>query len=76
MPIVFRVAIKPTPSIAAEQKSVDLLEMKNSAIKVGGRHDPCVVPKAVPALESVAAITLVDHMIRGGFIPKTLKGKA
>jgi chorismate synthase len=74
MPIVFRVAIKPTPSIAKEQRSVDLLEMKNSMIKVGGRHDPCVVPKAVPALESVAAITLVDHMIRSGFIPKTLKG--
>jgi chorismate synthase len=76
MPIVFRVAIKPTPSIALEQKSVDLSEMKNSTIKVSGRHDPCVVPKAVPALESVAAITLVDHMIRSGFIPKTLKGQS
>lgn len=73
-PIVFRVAIKPTPSIALEQKSVDLSKMKNSSIKVGGRHDPCVVPKAVPAIESVAAVTLVDHMIRGGFIPKILKG--
>ena len=58
MPIVFRVAVKPTPSIAKEQKSVDLLEMKNSKIKVGGRHDPCVVPKAVPALESVVPQSL------------------
>ncbi len=75
MPIVFRAAIKPTPSIAVEQETIDLSIMKNSSIKVGGRHDPCVVPKAVPVIESVAAITLVDHMIRSGFIPKTLKGR-
>jgi chorismate synthase len=47
--------------------------MKNAPIKVGGRHDPCVVPKAVPAIESAVAITLADHMIRAGFIPKVLK---
>ncbi len=73
MPIVTRVAIKPTPSIAEEQKTVDLSKMENATIKVGGRHDPCVVPKAVPAIEAVVAITLVDHLIRGGFIPRVLK---
>ena len=73
MPIMIRVAIKPTPSIAKEQKTVNLKENKNASISVGGRHDPCVVPKAVPAIEAAVAITLADHMIRGGFIPKVLK---
>lgn len=73
MPIVVRVAVKPTPSIAKEQQTVNLATMEDAKIKVGGRHDPCVVPKAVPAIEAAAAITLADHMIRGGFIPKVLK---
>jgi chorismate synthase len=73
MPIVIRVAIKPTPSIAAEQRTVDMSSMQNAKISVKGRHDPCVVPKAVPAIEAAVAITLVDHMIRAGLIPKILK---
>ena len=73
MPIMIRVAIKPTPSISKDQKTVNLSTMKNDAINVKGRHDPCVVPKAVPAIEAVVAITLVDHLIRSGFIPQVLK---
>ena len=73
MPIMMRVAIKPTPSIAKEQKTVNLKKMENAALSVKGRHDPCVVPKAVPAVEAVVAITLADHMIRAGFIPRVLK---
>jgi chorismate synthase len=73
MPIMIRVAIKPTPSIAKEQKTVNLSSMKNAALSVKGRHDPCVVPKAVPAIEAAVAITLADHMIRSGFIPKIFK---
>jgi chorismate synthase len=73
MPITVRVAIKPTPSIAKEQQTVDLAKKENAKIRVGGRHDPCVVPKAVPAIEAVFAITLADHMIRAGFIPKVLR---
>ncbi|HKZ87586.1 MAG TPA: chorismate synthase [Candidatus Bathyarchaeia archaeon] len=73
MPIVVRVAVKPTPSIAKEQQTVNLSKMENATIKVGGRHDPCVVPKAVPAIEAAVAITLADHMIRAGFIPKVLR---
>jgi chorismate synthase len=73
MPIMIRVAIKPTPSIAKEQKTVNLSKMENAAICVKGRHDPCVVPKAVPAIEAAVAITLVDHLIRAEFIPKVLK---
>jgi chorismate synthase len=73
MPIIMRVAIKPTPSVGKEQKTVDLSTMKEARLKIKGRHDPCVVPKAVPAVESAVAITLADHMIRAGFIPKTLE---
>jgi chorismate synthase len=75
MPIVARVAVKPTSSIAKEQCTVNLSEMDDAKIKVGGRHDPCVVPKAVPVVESAVAIILADHMIRAGVIPKVLKGQ-
>jgi chorismate synthase len=73
MPIRIRVAIKPTPSIAKEQITVNLSSMEEAAINVTGRHDPCVVPKAVPAIEAAVAVTLVDHLIRSGYIPKVLK---
>ncbi|MCW4008840.1 MAG: chorismate synthase [Candidatus Bathyarchaeota archaeon] len=73
MPVVLRVAVKPTPSIAKEQHTVNLARMETAKVKVGGRHDPCVVPKAVPVVESAVAIVLADHMIRAGFIPKVLK---
>jgi chorismate synthase len=73
MPIVLRVAVKPTSSIAKEQRTVNLAKMENAKLKVSGRHDPCVVPKAVPVVESAVAIVLADHMIRAGAIPKVLK---
>ena len=73
MPIIIRIAIKPTPSIAKEQETVNLSTMKAADLRVKGRHDPCVVPKAVPAVEATVAVTLADHMIRAGFIPKVLE---
>ncbi|MCL2359492.1 chorismate synthase [Candidatus Bathycorpusculum sp.] len=73
MPIVIRVAIKPTPSIAKEQQTVDLATMENTQISIKGRHDFCVVPKAVPAVEAAVAVTLVDHLMRLGKVPKILK---
>ena len=63
MPLVFRAAFKPTPSIAKEQRSVDLDKMEETTISVAGRHDPCVVPRAVPCVEAAAAIALCDAMI-------------
>jgi chorismate synthase len=72
VPLVVRVAVKPTPSISKEQQTVDLSKMEDTTIKVQGRHDPCVVPKAVPAVEASVALVLVDQLIRGGFIPKVL----
>jgi chorismate synthase len=73
MPIMMRAAIKPTPSIGKEQKTINLSTMEDTNLSIKGRHDPCVVPKAVPAIESAVAITLADHMIRAGFIPKVLE---
>lgn len=73
MPILARVAIKPTPSISKKQKTVNLSKMKEATIQVKGRHDPCIVPKAVPVVESATAIVLIDHMLQNGIIPKVLK---
>lgn len=63
MPIVFRVAVKPTPSIRKEQKSVDLRTMEPVRLSVSGRHDPCIVPRALPAVESAAAIAIYDTIL-------------
>lgn len=73
MPTVVRVAIKPTSSISKEQNTVDLSKMEKTTLKIKGRHDPCIVPKAVPVVESAVAIVLADHMLRSGFIPKVLQ---
>jgi chorismate synthase len=73
MPIIIRVAIKPTPSITKEQQTINMSKMENAPISVKGRHDPCVVPKAVPAIEAAVAVTLVDHLLRVGEIPRVLK---
>jgi chorismate synthase len=72
MPLVIRVAMKPTPSISKKQKTVDLLTMEDTTIQIKGRHDPCVVPKAVPVVEALVAVGLVDQMLCGSFIPKVL----
>ncbi|MCW4044965.1 MAG: chorismate synthase [Candidatus Bathyarchaeota archaeon] len=73
MPIVARVAVKPTPSLAKKQQTVDLSRMEEATVEVKGRHDPCVVPKAVPAVEAAVAVALADHLIRAGCIPKVLR---
>lgn len=60
MPLIFRIAIKPTPSIDVEQDSVSLSEMKDKKLKIKGRHDPCIVPRAVAVTEAAAAIAVLD----------------
>ena len=60
MPLIFRGAIKPTPSIGKEQDSVNLSTMENVKLTVGGRHDPCIVQRAVPVFEAAAAIAIFD----------------
>ncbi len=64
MPIVIRAAIKPTSSIAKEQRTVDLSSMKQTKIKITGRHDPCIVPRVLPVCEAMTAIVLTDHLLR------------
>lgn len=63
MPITLRVAFKPTPSIAKPQATVDYSAMKNETINIKGRHDPCVVPRAVPCVEAAVNIAILSHMI-------------
>ena len=63
MPLVFRAAIKPTPSIGKTQKSVDLRTLESARIEVRGRHDPCIVPRAVPCVEAAAALAVLDAML-------------
>lgn len=67
MPVVFRAAIKPTSSIGIKQRTVDIKHMKNSEIEIEGRHDPCIVPRAVPVVEAASALVILDLLMeRGG----------
>lgn len=63
MPVLFRVAVKPTPSISRQQKSVSLSRMEETQLIVKGRHDPCIVPRAVPVMEAAAAVATFDMLL-------------
>lgn len=67
MPIVLRIAFKPTASIAKRQRSVNLRTMEEADLEVKGRHDPCIVPRAVPVVENALAMGILDLMMLGGF---------
>jgi len=73
MPLVIRVAVKPTPSIPTRQQTVDIKKMKNAYIRIKGRHDTCIVPRVVPVIEAMTAVTLADFAIRVGIIPRIIK---
>ncbi len=62
MPLVFEAAIKPTPSIARSQQTISIKEMRTRTLEIQGRHDPCIVPRAVPVIEAAAAIAVFDAM--------------
>ena len=62
-PILFSVTVKPTPSIAKEQRTVNLLTGEAATLSVPGRHDPCIVPRAVPVVEAAAAIAVYDMLL-------------
>ena len=68
MPIVFKVAIKPTPSISKPQQTVNIKTLENEMYTIQGRHDPCIVPRAVPVVEAAAAIAIFDICLKDGFI--------
>ena len=63
MPVIFTAAIKATPSIACRQQSISLARMENAPLEVKGRHDPCIVPRAVPVIEAAAAIAIYDMIL-------------
>ena len=63
MPLIFRAAIKPTPSIYLPQQTVSLSTGEISTLQIKGRHDPCIVPRAVPVIEAAVAIAIFDAML-------------
>jgi len=73
MPIVVRVAVKPTSSIAKTQETVDIKNMESASLMVKGRHDVCIAPRAVVVVESMIAVTLCDFAMRTGLIPRVIK---
>ena len=73
MPLVVRVAVKPTPSISREQSTIDIRKMENTRLTISGRHDACIVPRAVVAVEAMVAVTLCDFARRAGLIPGVLQ---
>jgi len=72
MPITIRIAFKPASSIAKKQTTVDIKTKKVSTLQVQGRHDPCVVPRAPPVVDSLVALTLADHALLSGHIKPVL----
>jgi chorismate synthase len=73
MPVVLRVAIKPTPSIAKSQPTVDLKNMEPTDLQTKGRHDACIVPRAVVVVEAMMALTICDLALRAGIIPRVIE---
>ena len=65
MPLIFRVAFKPTPSIALPQRSVDLARQAEAELVIHGRHDPCIVLRAQPCVEAAAAVAVYDALLEG-----------
>ena len=63
MPIVLRAAFKPTPSIARTQQSVNLQSVTRAELTITGRHDPCIVPRAVPCVEAAVAVAVYDAVL-------------
>lgn len=66
MPLVFRCAIKPTPSISRPQQTVDMVRGENIELCIAGRHDPCIVPRACPVIDAVTALTVADLLLLHG----------
>jgi chorismate synthase len=72
MPITMRIAFKPASSIAQKQSTVDIKTKKETTLQVKGRHDPCVVPRAPPVVDSLVALTIADHALISGAIKPVL----
>jgi chorismate synthase len=73
MPLVVRAAVKPVPSISKTQRTVDLHDMEVANLNIKGRHDVCIVPRAVIVVESMMAVTLCDFALRAGLIERIVR---
>jgi chorismate synthase len=73
MPLMIRVAVKPVASIAKSQPTVNIKEMTTTQLQVRGRHDVCIVPRAVAVVESMIAVTLCDFALRAELIPRVIQ---
>jgi chorismate synthase len=73
MPVVVRVAVKPTPSISKPQETVNLETMESSKLEIKGRHDICIVPRAVVVVEAMMATAICDLALRAGLMPRVIK---
>jgi chorismate synthase len=74
-PVIFRAAFKPTPSIGKEQDTVDLETMQDAKLKIEGRHDPCIVPRAVVVVESVVCLVIADQIMREYLLADPVQSK-
>jgi chorismate synthase len=66
MPLIIKVALKPTSSISKPQATVNLESGQNTRLTIEGRHDPCIVPRALPALEAMLCIATLDLLAQDG----------
>jgi len=73
MPIEFNVCFKPTASISKKQKTVNIKDKNETELSIEGRHDPCIVPRAIPVVEAMAAIVLLDHLLLAQKVPTVLE---
>ena len=72
-PLILRIAMKPTPSIAQKQRTVDMATMCPTELEIRGRHDACIVPRAVVVVEAMVAVVLVDLALQAGFLPRVVR---
>lgn len=68
MPLIVKVAIKPTPSISQKQNTININSLENSNIIIKGRHDPCIVPRVIPVIEAAIAICILDILIEHNIV--------
>jgi chorismate synthase len=73
MPLILRAAVKPTPSISLKQETINIQTMKNAELGILGRHDVCIVPRAVPVVAAMMAVTLCDFALQANLIPGVIK---
>lgn len=73
MPIRMRIGFKPASSISRTQRTLDISTLSEIDLTVTGRHDPCVVPRAPPVVESIVSVIIADHALRSGFIGTVLE---